>query len=268
MHAIAGLPRSGSTLLSAILKQNPKFVTGVTSPVYNLMMSTLEQMSAGKEFSPFFNDERRRNVLLSLFSGYYGDAGRDKIIFDTSRLWTGKLTLLAELFPNCRVVCCVRDVGWIIDSVERMVRKNPLQTSRVFGFRAGDSVYSRTRSMMDSESALIGKSWNSLHEAWCSEEASRIILVRYESLAGAPGAVIEQLYEALGEPSFSHDFENLNFDEENYDHELGMPGLHTVRPSVRLEKRRPCIPPDLFRKYADMSFWNHAENNVRGVKVI
>ncbi|MBD9680249.1 sulfotransferase, partial [Pseudomonas sp. PDM18] len=32
-HFISGLPRSGSTLLSAILLQNPRFHAGMSSPV-------------------------------------------------------------------------------------------------------------------------------------------------------------------------------------------------------------------------------------------
>jgi sulfotransferase len=33
IHFISGLPRSGSTLLSAILRQNPRFHAGMTGPV-------------------------------------------------------------------------------------------------------------------------------------------------------------------------------------------------------------------------------------------
>lgn len=47
---ISGLPRSGSTLLSAILLQNPRFHAGITSPVGTLFSSVLEQCSAGSEF--------------------------------------------------------------------------------------------------------------------------------------------------------------------------------------------------------------------------
>lgn len=32
-HFISGLPRSGSTLLAAILRQNPRFLAATTSPV-------------------------------------------------------------------------------------------------------------------------------------------------------------------------------------------------------------------------------------------
>jgi hypothetical protein len=36
LHFISGLPRSGSTLLAALLRQNPRFSAGMSSPVYAL----------------------------------------------------------------------------------------------------------------------------------------------------------------------------------------------------------------------------------------
>ena len=46
-HFISGLPRSGSTLLSAILRQNPRFHAGVSSPVGAFFSSVLANVSAG-----------------------------------------------------------------------------------------------------------------------------------------------------------------------------------------------------------------------------
>ncbi len=73
LHVIAGLPRSGSTLLSAILRQNPRFRAEVTSPVLSLCSSALEKMSPNSEFYTFFDDDRRRRILRSIFTGYYGE---------------------------------------------------------------------------------------------------------------------------------------------------------------------------------------------------
>ena len=39
IHFISGLPRSGSTLLVAILRQNPRFHAGMTSPVGAMYMA-------------------------------------------------------------------------------------------------------------------------------------------------------------------------------------------------------------------------------------
>jgi len=45
-HFIAGLPRSGSTLLAALLRQNPRFQAGMTSPVGALFAGVVGQFSA------------------------------------------------------------------------------------------------------------------------------------------------------------------------------------------------------------------------------
>ncbi|MBU2768788.1 sulfotransferase, partial [Acidithiobacillus ferrivorans] len=50
-HFISGLPRSGSTLLAAILSQNPRFSAGMSSPVAGLVHTLLHEMSGQNEFS-------------------------------------------------------------------------------------------------------------------------------------------------------------------------------------------------------------------------
>ena len=49
LHFISGLPRSGSTLLAALLRQNPRFTAGMSSPVYPLFRSMLTETSARNE---------------------------------------------------------------------------------------------------------------------------------------------------------------------------------------------------------------------------
>ena len=45
IHFISGLPRSGSTLLAALLRQNPRFSAGMTSPVGSLFNAMLSATS-------------------------------------------------------------------------------------------------------------------------------------------------------------------------------------------------------------------------------
>lgn len=46
-HFISGLPRSGSTLLSALLRQNPAVHAGMSGPVAGLLNNLLNQISSG-----------------------------------------------------------------------------------------------------------------------------------------------------------------------------------------------------------------------------
>jgi sulfotransferase len=264
MHFISGLPRSGSTLLCAILRQNPRFTASMTSPVVTLLSALMPKISAGNEFAAFFDDERRRAILRGVVDAYHGHAPSGQIVFDTNRLWTGKAALAADLYPEARIICCVREVGWIIDSIERMLRQNPLQLSRMFKFQPGSSVYGRVETLMNSDTGLIGSAWSSLREAWFSEFASKLVVIDYDKLVREPQIIIKRLYEALKEPVFQHDFNNVVYDEPDYDAALGMPGLHKVREKVHYEKREPCIPPDIFAKYGDTQFWLKPEMNRRG----
>ena len=127
LHLISGLPRSGSTLLAALLRQNPRFTADVTSPVAMLCGSLLHGMSGATEFAHFFTDDRRRAIIRGLFDAYYTEVAPDRVVFDTNRSWTARTALLAEVYPGARIICCVRDLAWVIDSIERLIRKNPLQ---------------------------------------------------------------------------------------------------------------------------------------------
>lgn len=225
-------------------------------------------MSGIDEFGTFFDNARRSRVLKGMFEGYYGENMLRSVVFDTNRTWTGKVALTQAVYPGSKTICCVREIGWIIDSIERMLRRNPTQMSRVFGYKPGNSIYSRVETLMDSDKGLVGLPWSTMREAWFSEHASCLVVIQYERLARNPQATISALYEVLGEPSFAHDFENVVYDEAAYDGDLGMPGLHKVRERVAFVERKSCIPPDIFAKYADASFWLRPEFAREGIAMI
>ena len=74
LHFISGLPRSGSTLLAALLRQNPRFSAGMSSPVYALFRSMLRETSARNEGSVFIDDDIRKRLLRGVFDAYYAAA--------------------------------------------------------------------------------------------------------------------------------------------------------------------------------------------------
>jgi sulfotransferase len=269
VHFISGLPRSGSTLLSAILRQNPKFCARISSPLALLFSAVLPKMSGTSEYAIFFSDERRRRVLEGLLKAYHHDElEHNKLIFDTNRTWTTKLSLLNSLFPRSRVICCVREVPWVIDSVEKLVQRNPTHVSGIFQGKSSINVYTRVKDLMDSEHGLVGLAWVSLREAWFGEHADKLIVIRYESLVRDPSSVLRRLYERLGQEPFDHDFENVQHQEEEFDLRLGMPDLHTVRRRVEKVERTTILPPDLFMKHVDMNFWENEKLNTRKVVVL
>jgi sulfotransferase len=269
MHFISGLPRSGSTLLSALLNQNPRFNAGVSSGLATLWDAVLPRMSGASEFTIHFDDQRRRAVLLALRDAYYSSVNGDGIIFDTNRAWTGRAALQNNLFPAFRIICCVRNVSWIIDSVERMLAENPMHASAIFNIQPPPrSIYSRVDVLMNPELGFIGLPWSNLRECWFGVNASSMIVVPYEHLVKEPAGVMNQLYLELGEAPFQHRFDQVEFDAPTYDEKIGMPGMHKVKKTVSPNQRDSCLPPEIVGKFADCNFWENPQLNRNRVKIL
>ena len=200
IHFISGLPRSGSTLLAAILRQNPRFHAAMTSPVGAMYMALESAMSRRNETAVFIKDTQRRNILRGAFANYYSLIEDEKMVFETNRIWCAKLPALTQLFPEARVICCVRNIAWIMDSIERLVRKNAFELSGMFGFEPGNTVYTRLNRVAMSD-GLVGFALDALKEGFFGEQGQRLVLVEYEALARAPYSTIQHLYTVLESPS-------------------------------------------------------------------
>ena len=265
IHLVSGLPRSGSTLLASILRQNPAFHAAISSPVAEICGTLLLAMSTGESRS-FISDEQREAIVRGVFVGYYNQVdGARRVIFDTNRHWCALLSMVTRILGKARIICCVRSPAWIIDSFERLAQRNCLRISPLFDLQPLGNVYSRADHLFTT--GCVGSSLNALRQAWFSELHKLLIVVRYDSLVRRPQEVFERIYQEIGEPAFVHDFENIWFESESFDEGLQVPGLHTVRGPVRVNQRRTILPPDLFAKY-DKCFWNHPEENRNGVLVL
>ncbi|MBJ7900638.1 MAG: sulfotransferase [Cyanobacteria bacterium RI_101] len=265
LHFISGLPRSGSTLLGALLRQNPRFHAGMSSPVGGLVNQLLNAMSEDNEFSVFITPEQKQALIFSIFTVYYQDQGDKAVIFDTNRLWCSKLPLIRQLFPEAKVICCVRNVAWIMDSLERLIRKNVFEVSRLFGTATERAtVYTRTEALSQG-GRLVGFAYNALKEAFYSEQSECLLLVDYDILTQAPKDTLNLIYQFLGQEPFEHDFDQVEYDAPEFDGRLHTQGLHQVKPKVEFVPRQTILPPDLFQQYSQLSFWQTPSNSAANV---
>lgn len=264
-HFISGLPRSGSTLLAAILRQNPRFHAGMSSPVGTLFTGMLQHFAAGTEFGSTVTQAQRRRLVRGLFDSYYADHADKEVIFDTNRMWSARMPALMDQFPDAKVIACVRNVAWIMDSLERRYRANPYELTRLFNDETErNTVYSRVETLAQ-RNRLVGYPWAALKEAFYGEHARSLLVVDYDLLVQAPDKVVALIYQFLGEAPFTHEYANVQYDAPEFDASLGVHGLHKVRPQVKLEERTTILPPDLFEQYAALSFWKESTSSLCNV---
>jgi len=155
-----------------------------------------------------------------------------------------------------------------MDSIELLIRRNTFDISRLFNNPAERAtVYSRTEALSQG-SRLVGYAYNALKEAFYSEQSASILLVDYELLTIKPAKTISLIYQFIGEDSFEHDFENVQYQEPEFDNKLKTQGLHQVRAKVEFKPRKTILPPDLFERFNGLSFWEESSYSKASVIVI
>jgi sulfotransferase len=178
------------------------------------------------------------------------------------------MQLLEALFPEAKVIACVRQLSWVLDSMERLLRRQPVGVSKVFRFDTNTTVYSRVEALTDPR-GMVGFSFQATKDAFYGQYApGHLLLLTYESLARNPSAAMRAVYQFIGEPWFEHDFDHISYNADEFDARVGMPGLHTVRPKVEPIERTPILPREIFSRFVNESFWMDPKNNISQVPVV
>lgn len=250
-HFITGLPRSGSTLLTSILNQNPRFHSSITDSLATLVRGVIESSQDGPGMKSEVPVERRKNIVRHLFEGFYQDVDKE-VIFNTNRAWTLLTGPMHDLWPKSKFIVCVRDINWVLDSFEVAHRRNPFTSNTVTG-GIGSTVYERVDMLMD-QKGVVGFPYIGIKQAITGPENKQIFLMEYDQLCKQPEQMMRAVYTFIDEPYFNHDFNNVEASWDEYDAEIGIK-LHDVRKKVEYRERRFILPPDILNKYAGMEVW-------------
>ena len=268
---ISGLPRSGSTLLTSILNQNPRFYSNISDPLDSYLNAIINATNSNVGMKSIVNNDKLKSILLGTVDNYYSDIDKE-VIFNTSRSWTSSTPILNDLYGDkWKMLVCVREIPWILDSFERVVRKSPYSAKPLYDYKELANVYDRTRALMGDNPNVSGRVIGplmSLSHLISSEDKHRAMYIEYDALASHPKEVMKHIYEYLEEPYFEHDFNNVGRTWDEYDSEAKIEGLHTVKDKVEFKKRDSILPPDLWNQYATQSFWRNNNALMRDLRYV
>jgi sulfotransferase len=265
-HFLSGLPRSGSTLLSSILNQNPEIYSSANSPMCGMVFNLERSILASEQYRAYPKPHVLPATILGVLEGYYSDQ-QEPIIIDKSREWSIQEhfgTLLRNLPYDPKVIITVRDIKDILASFIYMVSENPQTTSFIdqeiqerqeFNFyRQIDDIrcdhLMRPKGLIDN--ALYGIAY-----AMLEENRKYFHVVEYEDIVSNPQETLKGVYEFLGMDSFDHDFSNIINTVQEDDRIYGLNGLHDVRKSISRKgiNVEETLSPYVINKYSGLEFW-------------
>ncbi len=255
MHFISGLPRSGATLLCNILAQNPRF--HVTSPpgVLDVMFLVRHRWNHVVEFRATPNEAGKLRVLRGILESFFGAGGiTQPVIFDKSRAWLGMVEMAETLLERkVKILVPARDMRDVLASFEKLWRRNPAMrqvTEKAAPDGSWDTVAGRCDIWVRGDQP-IGLCYNRIRDALLRGYRDRMHFVEYERLSDDPGQTMAEIYAFLGEPEFSHDFDNIRQVTYDFDEMYQVPGLPPLRAKLeKLEPQWPLVLGAMADKYA------------------
>jgi sulfotransferase len=253
VHYISGLPRSGSTVLTSILNQNPNFYANISNPLPRFVQTIITETESAPEYSYECPEPLRIKLIHNLIQTYHSTTDRP-VCFNTNRGWTSMMPLIEAVDNKSRVICCVRDINWILDSFEVLFRKNPFSLSRLYDEYERETVYTRANALM-AQGHTVRFAYDCLKEAITSNQKHMLMLIEYDNLTKNPKQVMQALYNFIEQPYFEHDFENIEASYDEYDRIAGIKDLHKVRKRIEYVPRRPILPPDIWQQYSNLEVW-------------
>lgn len=206
IHAVCGLPRSGSTLLCNLLNQNPAFHASSTSGLAQTVGAMMQVWSGQAETkSDLAHDRdgteaRMQRVVQAVMEAWYGGVDAE-VVFDKGRGWVTLQAQMLAIMPEMRLICVVRDPREVLASVERHHAAFPVLSD----VPPGDTMLARADRLF-SPQGLIGGPLTHMEDLH-RRDTPNVVVVKYEALVARPEREMAKLYADLGLEAFGHDFD-------------------------------------------------------------
>lgn len=240
IYFLAGLPRSGSTLLANILAQNPRMYVTPTSGIVDMLVQVRNSWDRNDAFQAAnrqLSEEIKERVLKAMLQAYFAHAAQP-VCIDKNRYWSEFLEMGAALVggrDKVKVIVTVRDLRDVLASFENLYRKTSAlgqlhqEANLALKFK---TALGRVETFID-DGQPVGRAYNAIRDAVTRGWADRMHFVEYDALTQSPKETLEGLYRFLGEEGYEHDFDNVEQVTFEDDFVYGFKDLHQIRAQVK-----------------------------------
>ena len=242
---LSGLPRSGSTLLSAILSQNPQIHAEGNSAVCQLMWDMQQSCITSAKEQLLANN--RQSTVVDIISQiphiyYKNNPSNEKIVVDKCRSWTipANINILHNYIDkNVKIIVLERSVLEIVASFVKLYKDNNVDATNLALLET-----KLTTPMSDPiMRSIAGINW-----AKRNNQNNTFIFINYNELINDTAATIAKIYTFCGWQPFTHDFTNIVIKYHENDEVYGLRGQHKIRKTIKKRENSVILSEETIKR--------------------
>ena len=249
---LVAMPRSGNTLFTSIMNQNPNLVCTPNSITLDIMKD-LFLLKQTDVFQNYPDHKSLDNVLDSVYVNYYKNWSQKYIIDRGPVMTKGNFALMKKHFKKpFKCVVLLRDLMDVLASYMKWYTENP----DAFINKYGSTDEEKLSKIMNSEGA-VAKELESIKNAFNYPELC--LFIKYDDLVQNPEEEIRKVYNFFEIPFFQHRFFDLDQIQVNgmgYNDGVVGKNMHTIRNEIKKEYNPYIekIPQRIREKYGHVKF--------------
>jgi sulfotransferase len=246
-HFMAGLPRSGSTVLAALLNQHPEIYASPQTDLIGMLYEVNKEVSNYESFKAGLFHEGFDKVLSSMADNFYSHIDKP-VVIDKNRGWGTPYNwdkLSGFVNVNGKVILTLRPILEVLASFAKVIKKNEEITGYASYFNQ-DLWVSNYRSKEDSQIENLMQNNGEIERAIFSvanllkNHGDRVFVVWFDDLMDAPQSTMNGIYDFLGIDRYEHDFDNIEEADAHDDLSgYGIVGLHDVAKKLKKPNTKP-----------------------------
>jgi sulfotransferase len=244
---MGGLPRSGSTLLTAILNQHPDIYASPQSNLLNMSYVLEKEIYDSESWLSGLQHEDYENTLNNLGNLFYSNV-KKPIIIDKNRAWgtPGNNFIAKRLSDNPKTIIVLRPILEVLSSFVRLAEKNPNNfIDRVI--KNEDFYVKYYRDTNDVRCDYLMRANGEIDQALLAiatlvKNPESCHIVWYEDLINDSQKCLSNMYQFLEVEDFKHNFKNIKqLDKHNDETLFGIKDLHKIASTIKASKSKPDL---------------------------
>jgi sulfotransferase len=263
-HFLAGLHRSGNTVLSSILNQNPDIYSSPLSPVCEYMWSLHSQKSTSEPVLRQNDLTGSNQVISGILPSHYAHIDAP-VIIDREKNWgnSANLAMLKTYVnPSPKIIYTVRPILEILASSVQIYAKSPRleqeMSSKGWWFRNYLTYEDNVCDYLMRPWGELDRMLSSIDAITLPENKDVFHVVEYDDLVSRPAEVMEGIYDFIGMESYEHNYKEILKAHVDHEERIGAPDdMHAVR--LQLKKTSTPVEEVLSKyvidKYSNLEYW-------------